>query len=97
MNNPTVKTDTAAAATSVRYALCISNDGDRLSVLKGKVYRVLPPARFDRDHDLRVVDETGDDYLYDQSWFVEINLPPAPLPPSPPSTRHSKFPHPPTR
>ncbi len=61
-------------AATHQYVLCVSNKGNDLSVIKGKLYRVLPAEPNDRDHDLRVVDETGEDYLYDKSWFVPVTL-----------------------
>lgn len=60
---------------TTRYAVCISDQGDELSVLKGKLYRVLEPEPNDQPNEMRIVDETDDDYLYDASWFVEISLP----------------------
>lgn len=57
------------------YVVCVSGSGNELSVLKGKIYRVLPPYPNDRAHDLRVVDETGEDYLYDADWFYPIDVP----------------------
>jgi len=57
-----------------RYVVCIKDGGDELTVLKGKLYRVLDPEPNDRGY-LRVVDETGEDYLYDPSWFKDIDVP----------------------
>jgi hypothetical protein len=61
--------------TSTRYVICVSNQGDELSVPKGTIYRVLAPEPVDRPGDIRLVDETGEDYLYDRRWFMEIPLP----------------------
>lgn len=58
-----------------QYVLCITDQGDALSVLKGKVYRVVAPEKGDGSNDIRVVDETGEDYLYARAWFVEVKLP----------------------
>jgi hypothetical protein len=41
----------------------------------GKIYRVVEPKRNDRTSDIRVVDESGGDYLYPRSWFVPVLLP----------------------
>lgn len=57
-----------------RFALCVENkDCDDLE--KGKMYRVLPDALAKRDAFLRVVDESGEDYLYPESHFVFLDLP----------------------
>lgn len=42
-----------------------------------KIYRVLPDAEAEADGDLRVVDETGEDYIYSQDRFVPITVPAA--------------------
>lgn len=56
------------------FALCVENkDCDDLE--KRKMYRVFPDARARRDGLLRVVDESGEDYLYPESYFVFIDLP----------------------
>ena len=57
-----------------RFALCVeSKDCEDLE--KGKMYRVLPDALAKRDAFLRVVDESGEDYLYPESHFVFLDLP----------------------
>jgi hypothetical protein len=44
----------------------------------GKVYEALPTEKIDRDNGLiRVVDNSGEDYLFSAEQFVEIKLPPA--------------------
>ena len=58
----------------VRFALCIENrDCDDLE--KGKVYRVLPDDTAAQESYLRVVDESSEDYLYPESYFVLLELP----------------------
>jgi hypothetical protein len=44
-------------------------------LLVGKVYRVVGPERNDRPEDIRVLDESGEDYPYPRSWFVPVDLP----------------------
>jgi hypothetical protein len=59
---------------SVKFALCIENrDCDDLE--KGKVYQVLPDDTAAQENYLRVVDESADDYLYPESYFVLLDLP----------------------
>jgi len=58
------------------YVVCIANDGYETELLIGKVYRVLRPLKGDRPVEIRVVDESGEDYLYPAKWFVKVELPP---------------------
>jgi hypothetical protein len=58
-----------------RYVACVRTDG-ALDLEVGKLYVVLPPEPGDRD-ELRVVDESGEDYLYPASWFVPVDVPEA--------------------
>jgi hypothetical protein len=55
--------------------ICISNAGYEVSLEPRKVYEILPDPAAARHGQLRVVDESGDDYLYSESRFVEIVLP----------------------
>lgn len=57
-----------------RFALCIANrDCDDLE--KGKVYQVLPDNAAAQEGYLRVVDESTEDYLYPEFYFVLLDLP----------------------
>ena len=62
------------AELNVQFAICIAGeeDGD-LEVWK--VYRVLPDLKASEVGCLRVIDESGEDYLYPQSQFVVVELP----------------------
>lgn len=58
----------------IQFALCIENkDCDDLE--KGKVYRVLPDEAAAQEGYLRVFDESGEDYLYPEGYFVLLDLP----------------------
>jgi len=57
------------------FAICIRNEGYLASLELWKVYRRLPDRRAAKDQLVRIVDESGEDYLYDKSWFVPIKLP----------------------
>lgn len=62
------------AKTSTEYVVCVRNDEcEDLEVRK--IYQVLPDKRAARDGYLRVVDESGEDYLYPESYFAPIKLP----------------------
>ena len=58
-----------------RFAICVENEGYPASLELWKVYRVLPDEKAAKHQLIRVVDESGEDYLYPQSWFVPIKLP----------------------
>lgn len=56
------------------FALCLDNEGNEASLIVGKVYPIVPDARAAKDDLLRVVDESGEDYLFalEQFAFVEV-------------------------
>lgn len=57
-----------------KFALCVKNDAcDDLELRK--IYQVLPDVRAHKDGYLRIVDESGEDYLYPESYFVLVKLP----------------------
>ena len=58
-----------------RYAVCIDNSGYPESLEVRKIYQVLSDARADRHGLARVVDDTGEDYLYPRTFFVTVALP----------------------
>ena len=59
------------------YLLCVNNDGYPASLEVRKVYRSLPdPVAASRGF-VRVVDESGEDYLYRSELFVAVELPQA--------------------
>jgi len=59
------------------FALCIDNTDYQASLIPGKVYRVLRDPRAAGDDLLRIVDESGEDYLYHKSHFVLVDFPAA--------------------
>ncbi len=64
----------AKTQSRVKFVLCISNK-DCEDLEKGKVYALLPDARAKRDGYIRVIDESGEDYLYPESLFVTLDIP----------------------
>ncbi len=58
-----------------RFAICIDNSQYPASLEVHKVYRVLPDEDAERDGDLRIIDESGEDYLYPAEYFILINVP----------------------
>ena len=61
----------------IRFAVCVNNEGYPASLELHKIYQVLPDKGAEADGDLRVVDESGEDYLYPAGRFVLVNLPQA--------------------
>ena len=57
------------------FALCVDNTDYRASLILGKVYRIIPDPRAARDGLVRIVDESGEDYLYHKSQFVFVEFP----------------------
>lgn len=60
---------------SLRFAICINNEGYPDDLKVRTVYQLLPDEPAARDNYVRVVDETGEDYLYPASYFVPVQLP----------------------
>lgn len=61
---------------NVQFAICIS--GQEYGDLESwKLYRILPDNKANEVECLRVIDESGEDYLYPQNQFVLVELPEA--------------------
>jgi hypothetical protein len=58
-----------------RFVLCISNGDYTASLEIRKVYRSLPDHIAAKENMLRVIDESGEDYLYPAKFFVPISVP----------------------
>ena len=58
-----------------RFVVCIDNTGYPASLELHKIYRILADADAARDGDVRIVDESGEDYLYPAEWFAALDLP----------------------
>jgi hypothetical protein len=56
-------------------AVCVRNDGYAASLEVRKIYRVLPDSGAAAAHLLRVIDESGEDYLYPEDYFIMLDLP----------------------
>ena len=57
------------------FALCIDNSGYRASLILSKVYRILSDPAAAKDDLVRIVDESGEDYLYHKDHFVFVDFP----------------------
>ena len=58
-----------------QFVVCIKNDEYPASLEVRKIYQVLPDERTAQHQYLRVIDESGEDYLYPMEYFVAITLP----------------------
>lgn len=57
-----------------QFAICVRNEGAEDLEIR-RVYQILPDARAAKDGYVRVVDESGEDYLYPADYFVPVELP----------------------
>jgi hypothetical protein len=60
-----------------RFAVCIDNTDYPASLEMHKIYRILADQDAASDGDVRVIDESGEDYLYPAEYFVMVKLPQA--------------------
>ena len=60
-----------------RFVVCVDNSGYEASLELHKVYSVVPDPEAAQEGDLRIVDESGEDYLYDSGRFIAIEIPKA--------------------
>jgi hypothetical protein len=59
------------------FVVCIENRGYEASLERNKIYVLIADPDAQQDGDIRVVDESGEDYLYPADWFVGIEIPKA--------------------
>ncbi len=60
---------------SSKYVICVKNKSYQASLELRKIYRTLPDPKAAALHLIRVIDESGEDYLYPSSYFVPVTLP----------------------
>lgn len=56
-------------------AVCVRNDDYPASLERRKIYQLLPDEDAERHGQVRVIDESGEDYLYPSEYFVRVKLP----------------------
>ena len=64
-------------STAKQFVVCLENDGYEVPLERRKIYRVLPDSDAAKHRLIRVIDESGEDYLYPQIFFAPIELPQA--------------------
>jgi hypothetical protein len=57
------------------YVLCVKNDGYPSSLDVRKIYRALPDREAEKHGQIRVVDESGEDYLFSSTYFIRVPIP----------------------
>lgn len=58
-----------------QFVVCVNNSGYPASLELHKLYRALPDPSAAEDGDVRVIDESGEDYLYPAEYFVAVEVP----------------------
>ena len=59
---------------TIRFAVCVNNADYLGSLELHKIYRVLPDEDAEVDSDLRIIDESGESYLYPVEFFIPVEL-----------------------
>ncbi|KAF3982163.1 MAG: hypothetical protein HFP81_01805 [Methylococcales symbiont of Hymedesmia sp. n. MRB-2018] len=60
--------------TNPQFVICISNSGYEVSLDVRKLYQLMSDEEAKKHHQLRVIDESGEDYLYPESCFLPVAL-----------------------
>ena len=62
------------ASNPMKFVICLRNKGYEASLEQLKLYRLLPDREAEKHKLLRIVDESGEDYLFPASFFTPIEL-----------------------
>jgi hypothetical protein len=62
-------------ANNLNFVLCIRNDGYPVSLEIRKIYRTLADPDAEKARQIRVIDESNEDYLYPADYFIPVDLP----------------------
>ncbi len=60
---------------NTKFAVCINNKGFEASLEVGKLYEIIPDEQAENDDMIRVIDEDGEDYLFEAKIFYPLVLP----------------------
>jgi len=63
--------------TESRFVVCVKNTGYGASLELRKLYQVISDEAAAKLHQIRVIDESGEDYLYPEEYFIAVELPQA--------------------
>jgi hypothetical protein len=62
---------------TLKTVVCVKNEGYEASLERRKIYQVIRDPRASEHQLVRVIDESGEDYLYPADYFIAIELPQA--------------------
>jgi hypothetical protein len=65
----------ATKCLKARFAICVDNSEYPVALELHKLYRVVPDGDAKKDGDLRISDESGEDYLYPARYFLLVDVP----------------------
>jgi hypothetical protein len=68
---------TTSATQTTRLVICVNNTGYEASLERRKLYSLIADAEAKKHKLVRVIDESGEDYLYPESFFILVTLPAA--------------------
>ena len=57
-----------------KFLLCVDNEGYEASLEVRKLYERIPDKEADRHNQVRIIDESGEDYLYPSKFFASVKL-----------------------
>jgi len=57
------------------FVVCVNNVGYEVSLEPRKLYQILLDPEAAKHHQVRIIDESGEDYLYPEVLFVDVPLP----------------------
>jgi hypothetical protein len=60
---------------TTQFAICINNADYPASLELHKIYRIIPDLDASEEGDIRIIDESGEDYLYPAEYFISLELP----------------------
>lgn len=74
-NATSTRADKKRRRSAIEFAVCVNNSEYPVSLELHKIYRIVADEEATREGDLRIIDESGEDYLYPAEWFVPVELP----------------------
>ncbi|MGA7683690.1 MAG: hypothetical protein WCA58_01645 [Terriglobales bacterium] len=57
------------------FMICVRNESHPASLELRKLYELIPDPKASKLHLVRIIDESGEDYLYPEEYFVAVKLP----------------------
>ncbi len=58
----------------IKFVVCINNEGYKASLELHKLYQIIPDKTVEEDGDIRIIDESGEDYIYPNYYFEKVTL-----------------------